>query len=96
MAKALVRMREQLLQQGLQVEHWLDVVRVDVLKYLTPLAICKQVSGADNVSTRVHRDTLVSKCLRNYLSDTQGGELHDRIRRAIETSGLNVDAESPV
>ena len=96
LAKALVRMREQRMQQGLKMEHWLEVARVDILKFNTPIAVRKQVSGADNASTRVQRDTLVSECLRNYMADTVGGEVHDRIRRSIENSGLNVDTESPV
>ena len=50
-AKALVRMREQRMQQGLKMEHWLEVARVDILKFNTPIAVRKQVSGADNAST---------------------------------------------
>ena len=57
LAKALARLREQCMQQGLSVEHWLEVARVDILRFNTPLAGRKQVSGADNaLSTRVQRE----------------------------------------
>lgn len=95
-SKAVLWSREQREKTGLSLEPWHHVVRADVLKFMTPLSVRKTVSGADNASTRVQRETTVSECLKNLIRDHSADDMHDKVARAVEQSGLNVDLSNPV
>ena len=71
---------------------------VDVLKFETPLDERRTLAGALNASTRLHRTTSISECLRllKTMDDEPVGDIDDKIVRAVEQSGLNLIGSTPV
>lgn len=94
---AIKRIRDKRHADNLPLFSWHKTVRADVLRFETPIADRRTVSGAENASARVTRQTSITECLANLL---EGGpvpeeELNSRIAQAIEDSGLNVDKDNP-
>ena len=93
---AIKKLRDQREKAGLALDEFHKVVRADVLKFLTPISLRKIVSGSENASSRVMRETTVSECLKNFMAGKSGDEVHDRVTRAVEQPGLNIDTSNPV
>ena len=96
LCRAVQRVREERLQQGMKLDHWHKMVRADILKFNTPHDIRRIVAGAENASTKVMRVTTVSECLRMFMADNSNDSLSDRILRAVQQSGLSISEVSPV
>ena len=87
-------------RDGLPVLEWHQNARCDVLRITCPLETRLLVSGQHNATTRLVRDCTVSEVMEMVYSDKFCGatkdDLHLRIKRALECSGVNVKGDKAV
>ena len=97
LCRALLRVKDNRVKDGLPVERWMTHVLADVLKWDTPLDDRKLVSGSQNASSRIVRLTTVSETLRNMLSEQRGDQsVQDFVLKHVEQSGANIHDTNPV
>ena len=89
LSRAVQQIRDDRDSQGLKVEHWQKTVRADILMYSTPISVRRIVAGQENASTKIHRATTVSECIRLFQMDRSGDSFQERVVRAVEQAGLN-------
>jgi hypothetical protein len=86
--------------QGLPLQPWHLNARVDILKISCPMATRLLVSGAHNATARLVRETTVAEVMEMLYLDSSvelgRDDLHQRIKRALECSGVNSRSDRPV
>lgn len=87
-------------RDGLPLMDWHLNARCDVLRITCPLETRLLVSGQHNATTRLVRDCTIAEVMEMVYSDkftsTNRDDLHHRIKRALECSGVNVKGEKAV
>ena len=96
--RAVLNLRQEREEKGLQVPRWMKNVEVDVLKFETPLTDRRIYAGAMNASTKVARQSTLAECVRLYQTLAVDTELdfNQRVVKAVEMSGLNTPGSNPV
>ena len=96
--RAVMNLRQEREEKGLQVPRWMKNVEVDVLRFETPLSDRRIYAGAMNASTKVARQSTVAECVRLYQTLAVDTELdfNQRVVKAVEMSGLNTPGTNPV
>lgn len=86
--------------QGLPLQEWHQKVKCDILSINCPIATRLLVSGAHNATARLVRETSVAEIMEMLYLDASvevgRDDLHQRIKRALECSGVNSKSEKPV
>lgn len=87
-------------REGLPLMDWHKQARADVLRITCPIETRMLASGQHNATSRLVRDCTVAEVLELVYSDKFSGDskddLHMRIKRALECSGVNAKGEKPV
>ena len=96
--RAVAKVRDERLQQGLRLERWHQVVNADIMKADTPIQHRRTIAGASNASARLQRTTGITECIKQILRLETGPDMNinDRILTAVENCGLNAASSTPV
>ena len=100
LVSAVQRDKERRIKAGLPLLPWHEKIRCDIIRTLCPLDTRKFVAGQHNAASRLVRQTNVGEVMEMLIKDTPPNDrekdLHSRIRRTLERSGMNVDVQKPV
>ena len=81
---------------GLPLLHWHTVARCNVLRVTCPLDVRRLIAGQHNATGRLIRSTSLHELMTMVYKDDKAPDLHTRIMRSLERSGMNVDVAKPV